>query len=305
MEIRGLEKCPDRTIVVLGTFDGLHRGHQNLIKQGRDLATKKGARLALMTFNEHPETVLKANAVQLLTTKTEKFRLLEKLGVEIVFIPSFYDLANYSAAQFFQETLLTKFGAVGAVVGTDFHFGKKAQGNSTLLSFLGRRNRIPIVISPVIKDNQSIISSTLIRRFLHEGQILRANTLLGRRYSLAGEVIIGEGRGRTLSMPTANLEVSRDKLIPACGVYLVEGFFEEKSAYGLLSISNKPTFRDDLDIAVEVYFIDFAGNLYGKEIKLEFIDYLRGIVKFNSALALRDQVELDEKKARFIIKHYL
>ncbi len=305
MEIKGLEKCPERTIVVLGTFDGLHRGHQNLINEGRELAKKKGARLAIMTFNEHPETVLKANAVKLLTIKIEKFALLEKLGIEIVFIPSFYDLANYTAVRFFNDILLAKFNAVGIVAGPDFHFGKKAHGNSNLLYFLGKKNQVPVVISPAIEHNQGIISSTLIRRLLNQGQILKANTLLGRRYSLSGKVILGEGRGRTLKMPTANLEVANEKLIPSCGVYLVEGFWGRKSAYGLLSISNKPTFRQDIDIAVEVYFLDLDANLYGKEIKLEFIKYLRGIVKYNSALELRDQVGLDEQKARYFIKHYL
>mgnify|MGYP000854485920 CR=1 FL=1 len=301
MEIRNLYENNDPSVVVLGAFDGLHRGHLSLLKAGKKLALKKQAKLAVMTFDEHPDIVLRDNPMKLLTTQKEKLDLLEKLGVEIVFMPRFRDIAGLSAECFFYQILLGDFKAKGAVVGPNFRFGKKARGNSKLLNLLGQKEGLPVLVRPGVTQNGQIISSTLIRRLIRQGEVSRANTLLGRRYSLTGTVIAGEGRGRKLGMPTANLQIAPEKLLPPLGVYLVQGFWQNKSCYGLLSISDKPTFHAQSEIVSEVYFFDLNENLYGQEITLECIKYLRGIVKYSNANDLMDQVKKDEKEARNII----
>lgn len=306
MEIRGLETINiEKTVVVLGAFDGLHRGHMSLIEAGYTLAKKKGARLAVMTFDEHPDTVLKASSMKLLTTQSEKLDILKNLGVEIVFMPHFRDIASFSGPKFFNEILIKKFGAVGLVVGPNFRFGKKARGTSQLLEFLGKQQNVPVVVNEAVKYKGRIISSTMIRRLLQKGKIEEANTLLGRRYFLSGSVTTGEGRGRKLKMPTANLLISPEKLMTPCGVYLVEGSWDNKTCYGLLSISDKPTFHEVSDIVVEVYFLDLDENLYQKDLKIELIRFQRGIVKYNSASELMNQVAVDIQEARDYIQNYL
>jgi riboflavin kinase/FMN adenylyltransferase len=305
MEILGLHGNTKRTVVVLGAFDGIHKGHVSLMKTGKALAEKKHAHLAVMTFDEHPDKVLKDSPIKLLTTQEEQLAILKEYGVEIVFRPCFREIASLNAETFFSKVLLEDFNAQGLVVGSNFRFGKKARGNSQLLYSLGKKENIPVIICQAVKNNNQIISSTLIRRLLNSGKVSLSNALLGRRFSLTGVVIQGEGRGRRLNTPTANLLVAQEKLIPACGVYLVEGFWEGRSAFGLLSISKKPTFLETGEIAVEVYFLDIDEDLYGKTIKLEFIEYFRGIEKYNTAEELMFQLEEDKKRARHGIKYYI
>ncbi|MDD4264069.1 MAG: riboflavin biosynthesis protein RibF [Firmicutes bacterium] len=306
MEIIGLDnQQKERTVVVLGAFDGIHKGHISLIDAGRMLAKAKDAKLAIMTFLEHPDTVLKNNRLKMLTTQEEKLKVLQDLGVEIVYLPTFVDIAWLSATRFFNEILIEKFGAVGLVAGPNFHFGKKARGNSSYLKFLGTKNNIPVFIGEAIRYKDRIISSTMIRRLIKKGQIELVNSLLGRRFTLTGEVIKGEGRGRKLKMPTANINIPKEKLLPPCGVYLTEAFCENKSYFGLLSISDKPTFHEKGDIVVEVYLFNTEDDLYGKSLSIELIRLQREIFKYNSAKELMDQVALDIKEAKHYMSYYL
>ncbi len=306
MEILDLDSAKkERTVIVLGAFDGLHIGHVSLLEQGRTLAKKKRAKLAIMTFAQHPSAVLKKRSVKLLTPGQEKLDILADLGVEVVFLPDFTKIARFSPMDFFYDILLGKFGAVGLVAGPNFRFGKGAKGDSNLLEYLGRKSQVPVRISKAVTYRNGTVSSTMIRRLLREGRVEVANRLLGRPFRLTGEVVRGEGRGRKLKMPTANIQLPEAKFLPACGVYLVRAFAENKSYYGLLSISDKPTFHESADIAVEVYLFDTDDDLYGKTLSIEIIRYQRGIVKYESAKELMDQVSRDIQEARGYLAHYL
>ncbi len=285
------------TILTLGTFDGIHPGHLKIIDKLLNSSREKGYRNLVITFYPHPRTILSTdNKVKLLTTNEEKKILLEKHGVQNLLTVNFNkEFAALSGEEFIYDYLVNGIGISEIVLGHDHHFGKGRSGNIDLLKRIGEKEKFSVTTIDAFYINGEIVSSTKIRNALNEGDLSRANALLGRNYSFSGTVIGGDKRGRELGYPTANIKLSsQDKLLPAFGVYAVKIILGKENYIGLLSIGKRPTFYNEGDVVTEVYIFDFNREIYGEDVTIELVERLRGEEKFNSANELIDQMNKDK-----------
>ena len=286
------------TILTLGTFDGIHPGHLKIIDKLVSCSKEKGCRNVVITFHPHPRTVLSSgNDVKMLTTQEERKNLLEKNGVENFLTINFTkEFASLTAEQFIYDYLINGIGLTEIVLGHDHHFGKGRGGNVDLLKKIGEKENFSVTIVDAFYINDEIVSSTKIRNAISEGNLKRANTLLGRNYSFSGTVVGGDKRGRELGYPTANIKLSsQEKLLPAIGIYAVKVLLENEQHIGLLSIGNRPTFYNEGELVTEVYIYNFNREIYGDVVTIELIDRLRGEEKFNSAEDLINQMNKDKE----------
>ncbi len=288
------------TVVTIGTFDGVHLGHRKILAETVSKSKEYNSRNFLITFDPHPRTVVSENyKMKLLTTKEEKIELLEKAGIENVYIVNFTkEFAQLSSEDFVKEILCDKIGARHLVIGYDHKFGKDRKGDEHLLLSLGKKYGFDVTTVGPVEMNGEIISSTLIRRYLLAGKVRKANDLLGREYSLTGKVVKGSMRGRELGFPTANIEVnSKNKLIPSNGVYIVKVKLEDRIKFGVLNIGFRPTFGDEEELFVEVHILDFREEIYNFEITVNFLEHLRPEIKFGSKEELIEQIKKDREEA--------
>lgn len=286
------------TILTLGTFDGIHPGHLKIIDKLVSCSKEKGCRNVVITFHPHPRTVLSSgNDVKMLTTQEERKNLLEKNGVENFLTINFTkEFASLTAEQFIYDYLINGISLTEIVLGHDHHFGKGRGGNVDLLKKIGEKENFSVTIVDAFYINDEIVSSTKIRNAISEGNLKRANTLLGRNYSFSGTVVGGDKRGRELGYPTANIKLSsQEKLLPAIGIYAVKVLLENEQHIGLLSIGNRPTFYNEGELVTEVYIYNFNREIYGDVVTIELIDRLRGEEKFNSAEDLINQMNKDKE----------
>ena len=286
------------TILTLGTFDGIHPGHLKIIDKLVSCSKEKGCRNVVITFHPHPRTVLSSgNDVKMLTTQEERKNLLEKNGVENFLTINFTkEFASLTAEQFIYDYLINGIGLTEIVLGHDHHFGKGRGGNVDLLKKIGEKENFSVTIVDAFYINDEIVSSTKIRNAISEGNLKRANTLLGRNYSFSGTVVGGDKRGRELGYPTANIKLSsQEKLLPAIGIYAVKVLLGNEKHIGLLSIGNRPTFYNEGELVTEVYIYNFNREIYGDVVTIELIDRLRGEEKFNSAEDLINQMNKDKE----------
>ena len=286
------------TILTLGTFDGIHPGHLKIINKLVDCSKEKGCRNVVITFYPHPRTVLSSgNDIKMLTTQVERKNLLEKQGVENFLTINFTkEFSALTAEEFIYEYLINGIGLSEIVLGHDHHFGKGRSGNVELLKKIGAKEGFSVTTVDAFYINNEVVSSTKIRNALSEGALKRANNLLGRNYSFSGTVISGDKRGRGLGYPTANIKLSsQEKLLPAIGIYAVRVLLENENHFGLLSIGKRPTFYNSGEIVTEVYIYNFDREIYGKEVTVEMVEYLRGEEKFNSAEELINQMNKDKE----------
>ncbi len=286
------------TVLTLGTFDGIHPGHLEIIDKLVSRSKEKGCRSVVITFYPHPRTILgNDNSVKMLTTQEEKIELLEKLGVENLLIVKFTkEFASLSAEDFIYDYLINGIGLTEIVLGHDHHFGKGRRGNAELLKKIGDKEGFIVTKAEAFMIDGEAVSSTKIRNALAEGDIIRANKLLGRNYKFSGVVVGGDKRGRELGFPTANIKLSsQEKLLPASGVYAVKVIVENENYTGLLSIGKRPTFYNQGELVSEVYIYDFNREIYGAKVTTELVERLRGEVKFNSADELINQMNLDKE----------
>jgi len=292
------------TVLALGTFDGVHRGHQVILSTALDLAEQMGGRAVAFTFDRHPLAVLNpAKCPPLITTTEEKAELIRRHGIEEVCLISFNrEFAAMTPAQFVAECLVQRFQAKGVVVGFDFSFGHLAAGKVDLLQSLANQHQFELIVVQPVTSGATVISSTAIRNLLLTGDVRRANELLGYPFFLRGRVIPGEGRGRQLGFPTANLATPPGKLIPGAGVYAVEASVRGGLFLGLLAISDRPTFTGRGDVSVELFIDEFDGDLYDEIVEVRLLERLRGIYRFPSANALKEQMEKDRLAARQILR---
>lgn len=294
------DSLPDRPIVLaIGEFDGIHQAHQKVIQRAVKTARQLGMFSAIMTFHPHPREVLGHNRyAHYLTPLPEKLELFASLGVDYSFVVKF-DLAfsKMTPEQFIHELLIPmKVNTV--VVGFDFTFGYRGIGNPDSLCSLSKGLFAVEVVRPLFKNGNKV-GSSLIREYLDAGNINEVNFLLGRPYSLQGKVVGGEQRGRTLGFPTANLEPSFAYVIPANGVYAVQLHIDNKRYLGVMNIGTKPTFDQSANNrTLEVHILDFADMIYGKELKADFLSFLRPERKFSSADELVRQIRLDIEQAK-------
>lgn len=301
--VQGTDKLPDKTIVnpvvTWGVFDGVHVGHQNVLKQVISESQQYKFSSVVITFDRHPAEVLYNKKVPLLIGLRERLELIESNGIDFCVLIRFTKaFSNTTAKQFIDEIIINRLKASCVVLGYDSKFGHDREGDINLLE--GYKN-LAVKKAKVTLHNGRPYSSTLIREFINKGQIEDVNMLLGRKYSLKGQVITGASRGKSIGFPTANLRIDNG-LIPASGVYavdcdlpvLAEGTILKK---GVVNIGVRPTFSENRE-TVEVYIIDYMGpDFYGKELKLNFLFRLRDERKFKNVEELKLQIDQDVKYA--------
>ncbi|MGE5576445.1 MAG: bifunctional riboflavin kinase/FAD synthetase [Syntrophothermus sp.] len=288
-------------VIGLGTFDGVHVGHQALLSDVVAKARSRGGTSAALVFDKHPMEVLDpASVPPLLTTNSEKAALIEALGVDYLVMARFdREFAAMPPETFASKILVGQLRAAQVVAGFNYTFGARGSGDADFLIALGKKLGFRTTILPPVYVADQPVASSNIRKLLQTGEVRQAAVALGRPYRVTGKTIAGEGRGKTLGFPTANLACPPEKLIPADGVYAAWVEFQGITRPALAVSSDKPTFGRS-QRAFEVLVLDFQGNLYGKELTVSFLEKLRDIVAFPSAEALGAQIEADVAATRQI-----
>ena len=298
-------KVPN-AVVTIGTFDGVHLGHQEILNRIIELAKKTGGETALITFWPHPRFVLNPNdhSLKLLSTFEEKAERLKEIGLDhLIKIEFTKEFSNWSSEKFIQEVIISALGTQKLVIGYDHHFGKNREGGFEHLKAHEESYGFKVEeISRQDIDNVGI-SSTKIRNALLEGELEVAKQFLGRAYPLTGKVISGDKIGRSIGFPTANIEVEASyKLIPAKGSYAVKVKIKEQLYQGMLNIGHRPTVNG-VDERMEVNLFDFDQEIYGEKVTIYFIKRLRDELKFESLEQLKAQLAEDKKQALNILNH--
>ncbi len=291
------------TWLTIGSFDGIHIGHQELIRELNFSAHQVGGRSVVLTFHPHPAVILRGRTGAFyLTPPDEKTDLLDKLDVDIVVtFPFTYELSQSSAREYV-SLLIGHLGFQQLWVGYDFALGKGREGNVPYLQVLGEEFGYSVHVVDPVKCEDQIVSSSLIRKLIGEGAVIDANRFLGRYYRVAGEVVHGDGRGKKIGIPTANLETGDEKLIPGAGVYACRAEINDKFWPAAVNVGTRPTFEStDQRSHVEAYILDFSDELYGQKIALDFVERLRGEVRFDSVEELLKQIYMDIDQTREII----
>lgn len=300
------------SVVTVGTFDGVHCGHRGIIERMKDHRTSDdGRRTVVVTFDPHPQIVLQKPdrpPIKLLTTIDERCEVFESLGIDVVVvIPFTREFAATSAEQFIRDIIVNGIGVEHMLIGHDHMFGKDRGGDETLLQRLGPECGFTIERVPPLACDDIVVSSTKIRTALREGKIDDANRMLGRSYSVKGRVVRGDGRGRTIGVPTANIQpLDQHKLMPGNGVYVVTTVMDDKTIVGMANIGTRPTFTDDTMPTLEVHFLDLDADLYDREMTITFRRFLRAEQKFDSKEALLAQLLFDRNQTlefQFTINH--
>jgi len=296
-----IKKRFDSSIITIGNFDGLHLGHQELIKKIIQRAEETASLSMVVTFRPHPLKILAPEKCPpLISIYEEKIRLLEQLGIDVlVKIPFSLDFAAMEPRDFVKDILCGLLGAKEIFVGYNYRFGKGRKGDIRLLRELGEEFGFVVREIEQVSLNGEVISSTRIRQLLKNGDVGDAAKFLGRPYALCGIVVKGDGRGRGLGFPTANI-ASRHAIIPSNGVYAVKLFVRDKYYNGVVNIGMRPTF-DARTLAIEVHIFDFDEDIYGEEITVSFMRKIREEKKFGSAEALINQISADIEIAKEIL----
>jgi riboflavin kinase/FMN adenylyltransferase len=291
------EKSIGDAVLAIGSFDGVHLGHQHVLKRVEELAAERGARSAVVTFEPHPRCVLEpARCPKSLTTIEERLGLLHLLGVDDGIVLKFTPQVAQLSADEFVAALGASMSIQGVVCGPDFGFGHRRQGNPEWL----REHSLPVeVVEPFLLDGEELHSSA-IRRLLGEGDVPAANRLLGRPFLLRGTVEHGAEVGRGLGFPTANLAIQLNKLVPAQGIYAVRVKSPHGRHLGALNIGYRPTFGGDR-LTIEVFLLDFDGDLYGAQLEVAFVARLRDEKKFANAGELADAIARDVAETRRLL----
>ncbi|HQI80941.1 MAG TPA: bifunctional riboflavin kinase/FAD synthetase [Deltaproteobacteria bacterium] len=301
---RGTEAIyPDtlkKAVVTIGNFDGCHRGHQEIFRRVRSHAARIGGAAVVFTFHPHPASVVKGITPQLIFTLDEKIRAVDSLGMDALIIAPFTrEFAETQPEVFVKETIVRRIGAAGVVVGHDFSFGRRALGDIPFLKRMGAKMGFFVeCVDPVSVDGQ-VISSTYIRKLIQSGDVAAAARVMLHPYRITGRVIHGMARGRSLGFPTANIQPDK-ALLPAYGVYAVRIISGQNRWDAVANIGNNPTFGD-VGTSIEAFLFDFEGDLYDAELSVEFVEHVRGEVKFADIRYLVEQIEQDCRRAREIL----
>ncbi len=296
-----------KTFVTIGTFDGVHIGHQKIIKELVSEAKTNGKKSVVLTFFPHPRMVLqKEVSIKLINTIKERAKLLEKTGLDYLIIHPFDKaFSRLTALDFVRDVLVNQLNTSKLVIGYDHHFGKNREGNITQLTEYSQLYNFKVEEIPAQDIDSVSVSSTKIRRALTTGELKTANKYLGYHFMLSGKVINGKQLGGKIGFPTANIDVAEVyKLIPKTGVYVVKSSIENKTIYGMMNIGNRPTVNGKHQ-TIEVHFFDFNQDLYGKNLTIELIYFLRDEQKFASVNNLILQLKEDEKIAREYLQNNL
>ena len=296
-------------VVTIGTFDGVHIGHQKIISRLQEVARQKGGETVILTFFPHPRMILHPDDlnIKLISTMEEKAERLDNLGIDhLIITPFTRDFSNLSPQEYIREVLVKKIGTTQIIIGYDHRFGKDRSGGLKELLYYSSELGYEVEEIPEQDIDDVAISSTKIRNAILSGDVKTAESFLGYPFHLTGKVIKGDQIGRKLGFPTANLFIKESyKLIPSDGIYAVSvdfinGDAKLKSAKGMAYIGHRPTING-MSRNIEVNIFDFNEDIYGQTIRIHFLDYLRGDEKFNSLEDLKEQLTKDEKAARRIL----
>lgn len=289
----------------IGMFDGVHLGHQSIVKKLNTISETKNLESAILTFWPHPRKIFNPNDdLKLLNTIDEKTYLLKKNGLQHLFLKEFdEEFRNLTGEEFVKQILVKKLRVKHLIVGYDHTFGKNKSGDFSLLKKMGPELGFEVEQVEAVNYKDLNISSTQIRNALSNGNVILANEMLGYNYSISGKVVHGKKIGRTIGYPTANIEVDPIKLLPKKGAYIVDAFVKNQHYKGMLSIGTNPTVEGKA-ISVEVYLLDFDEDIYGQEISVNFREFLHKEIKFNGLEEL--MVRLDEDRdltKKFFLKN--
>lgn len=288
------------SVITIGTFDGVHVGHQQIIHRLVDTARKNDLQALVLTFFPHPRMVIQNDAnIKLINTIDEKAKQLEQLGVDHLVVKEFTkSFSRLTALEYVRDILVNKLKVKHIIVGYDHHFGRNRTANINELKEFGAFYDFEVTeIEPQEVDDVAV-SSTKIRSAILKGNIPTANKFLGYNFMLTGTVIKGKGLGKTLDFPTANIQIEAAyKLIPKHGVYVVKSQIKGVEVFGMMNIGKNPTVSEGTQTKIEVHFFDFSANLYGAVLKIELLDHLRSEIKFPNIEALKLQLEKDKADA--------
>lgn len=291
----------EKTIYALGFFDGVHLGHQALLLACRDLADKLGCRAGVVTFLGHPDALVHGAAPRLINTPADRKKLLLQFHMDTVVELPFDEAMMHMPWQDFFSLLLREHQAAGLVCGADFRFGNRGEGNAEKLAAACANAEIPCVVVPEQKMDGITVSSTYIRKMLEGGQLEEANRFLGHDHVLCGPVVTGRGLGRTIGIPTANVLLPEGVVIPAQGVYACLATVEGHSYVAVTNVGSRPTVGGH-QVRTESWLLDYTGDLYGKELTLQFHKFLRPEQKFQSLEALQTQIREDAARAFHLLR---
>ena len=288
------------TVLTIGTFDGVHLGHQKIIERVVTTARQEGLLATIFTFFPHPRMVVQHDkSLKLIHTLEEKKQLLQQLGVDLLVVQPFNEaFAQLTAEEFVSTILVQHLNVKKVIIGYDHRFGRNRTANINDMRLFGEKYGFAVEEISVQEVDEVSVSSTKVREALNKGDVTTAEHYLGTPYSLTGTVVHGLKLGRTLGYPTANIQVTEDyKLIPKDGVYVVYSYIGGQKVYGMMSIGKNPTIEGK-GASIEVYFFDFNGDLYDRELTIYFVKYLREERKFSSVALLKKQLQDDETTAR-------
>ncbi|MDP8922632.1 MAG: bifunctional riboflavin kinase/FAD synthetase [Chloroflexota bacterium] len=285
-------------VATIGAFDGIHRGHQQLIGQAVERARYLGVESLCVTFDPHPDIVLyPERQLTYLTDRAERERILHELGVSHVLVFEFTRELSMLRPEEFIDLIQERYKLAELWVGTDFALGRGRSGTIAALAEIARVEGFALHIVPPQRVEREVISSTAIRNLLTQGDIRRANRLLGRRYRITGTVEEGARRGRQLNFPTANIRPDPRRTLPADGVYAAVVALNGEARRAVVNLGSRPTFAEE-ERLLECHVLDYSGDLYGVELSVEFVDRIREVRKFPSLDALREQIARDADAAR-------
>lgn len=290
------------TCVTIGNFDGVHLGHQQLFGEvARRAQLRKGQSVAV-TFDPHPLQVLRPDGIKLISNCEQKLELVEMAGIDaMLVIPFTKEFATTTAEYFVDEILLNRLGMKELVVGYDYAFGKNRAGNITFLKQQGKAKGFEVTVVDAYYLEETLVSSTQIRKLLAEGDMVAARRLLGRSYQIRGEVQLGKQRGgKEIGFPTANLKFAEEDLVPRLGVYVSQVICDGKCYGGIINIGRNPTFGEHALVA-ETHIFDFNQDIYGKPIKVNLLKFLRSERKFDGVKELAAQISKDVVEAQRIL----
>jgi len=299
-------KSSNHTVLTIGTFDGVHIGHQKIIKRLVEISEIKNLTPSLLTFFPHPRMVLQKDAnIKLINTIDEKKDILKQFGISNLVIKEFTkEFSRLTAEDFVKNILVDHLKAKHIIIGYDHHFGRNRNANIEDLKQFGKDFNFEVEEISKQDINDVAVSSTKIRAALQEGNIKTANTYLGYNFMLTGKVIDGKKLGQTINYPTANLHIEETyKLIPKHGVYIVKSIIDNNTVYGMMNIGYNPTVNGKHQ-TIETHFFDFNKDLYGQNLKIELLQRLRDEQKFNSVEELQSQLHIDKNNALEFIKSH-
>jgi len=301
-----------QSAIALGFFDGVHPGHQVVIGKAKEEALRLGVPCGVVTFKDHPRTLTKGRSPLLLTVIEQRLQLFEKMGVDFALVLTFSEeLCRLSPVEYVEHMLVGSLGARSISVGPNHHFGKDAEGDTSLLHKLGKKNSFSVHVADMINVEGHEVSSSAIRELIMNNELEQAALLLSRPYTLYGKVVQGDQRGRLLGFPTANLAFNEIQVVPQRGVYVGLAKMGEQVVPCVINIGLRPTFQQEqgapdadpsapvnLALTVEAHLLDYKGDLYGQTMEIEFLSFLRAEQKFNGAEELKEQINKDILKAR-------